>query len=310
MFTLRPSSPIRSARTDSPVIKAAPADGYVDEGSTLPAQYDVDIVRAMLQDPFRVFVYWEIRKESLDALTRYFSPEEVAEFKVVLKLTETTERHEAYFDVDRKGRYWLMVFPDREYEFEIGVRSPEHGYIAMVRSNRVRTPRGTVSPEPPVEEDYRLNPPELMDILEVSGFGIEQSLSLKVADLAGGVLPGDYLASLLMQLPEAVRNALMVAAAGGALTVELIDSLPEPLRSELLKLLSAAGGRVSSAGLLHYLPELLRNIAESEWFGDQVRPIHLAPKFFVGGTENVSWPGGELRWPGLPRRPSSAEFYV
>jgi len=78
-----------------------------------------DIVRAMLQDPFRVFVYWEVRDESLKALTRYFSPDEVAGFKVVLKLIELTGPNEAFFEVERRGRYWLMVFPDREYEFEI-----------------------------------------------------------------------------------------------------------------------------------------------------------------------------------------------
>jgi hypothetical protein len=314
MFILRPSSAFKSERSGSdPVIKAAPSiGGPVDEGSSLPAEYDVDIVRAMLQDPFRVFVYWEVREESLKALTRYFSPDEVAGFKVVLKLIEMTGPNEAFFEVERRGRYWLMVFPDREYEFEIGIRSPVHGYISLVRSNRVRTPRGTVSPEPPSEDDYRLTPSDLMAVIDASGFGAEQSLSLKVAGGRGDDVAPDFLSSLLNELPDAVRSAIMIAATGGSLTAEMIASFPEPLRSELLRLFSATGGRVTAAGLMHYLPELLRTVMESdqEWFGDQIRPIHIAPRFFVGGTENLSWPAGELRWPGLPRRPSSAEIYI
>ena len=317
MFILRPSSPIRTGRTGpEPFIKALPAGEYSDEGSTLPGQYDVDIVRAMLQDPFRMFVYWEVREESLESLTRYFSPEDVAGFHVVLRLIETTGTGEAFFDVDRKGRYWLTVFPDRDYEFEIGVRSPVHGYIALIRSNRVRTPRGTVSPEPPSEDDYRLTPPDLMEVLKASGFGVDQSLNLKVAELGGGPLPPDFLGSLLLELPDSIRNAVLIAAGGAPLTLDLIELLPEPFRSELLKLFSAAGGMVSAVSLMHYLPELLREVgvSEHEWFADQIRPIHLTPKFFVGGTENVSWPAGDMRWPSiersLPRRPSSAEFYL
>lgn len=314
MFILRPSSPFRSDRLGGDaILKAMPAtDGHIDEGSILPTEYEVDIVRAMLQDPFRVFVYWEVREQSLKALTRYFSTEEVSDFKVTLRLTELKGRDEAYFDVDRRGRYWLMVFPDREYEVEIGLRSPVHGFISLVRSNRVRTPRGTVSPEPPSEEDYRLSPYDLLNVIDVSGFGAEQALNLKVTGVFGDEMAPDFLSSLLAQLPESVRTAIMIAAAGGSLTLEMIASLPEPLRSELLKLFSATGGKVTAAGLMHYLPELLRTVMESdrELFGDQFRPIHIGPRFFVGGSENVSSPGEELRWPGLPRRPSSTEFYL
>jgi len=101
MFILRPSSPIRARRTEPPVISAAPGErGHVEPGppgpeGTFPEGYDLDIVRAMLQDPFRVFVYWHVRQESLNALTRFFSPQEVAGFTTVLKLIETSGPAEA-----------------------------------------------------------------------------------------------------------------------------------------------------------------------------------------------------------------------
>jgi hypothetical protein len=265
------------------------------------------MVRAMLQDPFRIFIYWDVREKSLEALTRYFPPEDVGAFRVVLRLIEIQGRNEAFFEVTRRGRYWMTVFPDREYEFEIGVRSPIHGYIALVRSNRVRTPRGTVSPETAEEGDYRLSPPGFVEILQESGFAADQALSLTIAGKPGEVDQSDLLRRAIMALPQEVRDAVIQAAAGGILTAEMIEALPEPLRTELMKLLAASGGELASIGLIHYLPELLREAAEvgRDWIGDHIHPLHLAPRFFLGGTENLTWPGGEFRWPALPQRPSS-----
>jgi len=302
---------MRARKIEPPVISAAPGDIGHAEGAppadgTFPEGYDVDIVRAMLQDPFRVFVYWHVREQSIKALTRYFSPQDVAGFSTVLKLIETTGPAEAFFEIGRRGRYWLTVYPDREYEFEIGVRSPIHGYISLIRSNRVRTPRGTVSPEPAKEEDYRLSPSEFMRVLEMTGFAADRMLSLAIT----GPEESDaenLLAQAFMRLPEAVRMALMIAEAGGPLSPELIATLPEPLRSELLRIIFAGGGLMAAAALMHYLPELLREVVASdrEWIGDELHPLHLTPRFFLGGSEHLPLPAGEMRWPALPRLPSS-----
>src|SRR5262245_66482847 len=115
MFVLRPSSPIRARRTEPPVISAAPGQMGHPEGGppgpdgTFPEGYELDIVRAMLQDPFRVFVYWHVREQSINALTRYFSPQDVQGFTTVLRLIETTGPAEAFFEIGRQGRYWLKI---------------------------------------------------------------------------------------------------------------------------------------------------------------------------------------------------------
>ncbi|HEX8186114.1 MAG TPA: DUF4912 domain-containing protein, partial [Blastocatellia bacterium] len=268
MFILRPSSPTRATGSgpDRPdpaaeieEIKAipieeeekkAPAEPFIDEGLPVPEIYDVDIIRAMLQDPFRIFIYWEVREESLQALTTYFSPEDAAGFKTTLKLLEVEGRNEAYFPVARCGRYWMMVFPDREYEFEIGVRSPVHGYISLIRSNRVRTPRGTVSPEQPAEGEYRLTPPEFMNVIEASGFAADRAAEITVAALPGAGISADQVTSALMRLPDAVRSAVISASAGGGLTSEMIAALPHYMRDELMKLYGAGDGHIASVGLM------------------------------------------------------------
>src|SRR5262245_57858123 len=155
----------------------------------------------MQQDPFHMFIYWEVREESLKALTRYFSVEDAETFKINLRLTELLGRNEAFFEVGRHGRYWMVVFPDRTYEFEIGVRSPEHGFIPLVRSNRVTTPRGTVSPVTADEAEYQLSPPEFIGVLEASGFSAQQSMDLTMAAMPGTNAEPNALTAALMKLP-------------------------------------------------------------------------------------------------------------
>ena len=303
MFILRPSSPIHApvASPEATTAVVPAAVGYVDEGFPLPEGYEVDIIRAVLQDPFRIFAYWEIRDKSLASLTKYFSPEEAAGFRVVLRLLELSGNHEAFFEVPSRGRYWITVFPDREYEFEIGVMSPAHGYISLVRSNRVTTPRGTVSPFADEEPQYRLNAPDFINVLQASGFGSEEALNLTLAGAPGAkAVDTDAISTALIRYSEELRDVVLFAGGGGELSQAQIALLPEPLRSELLKLFLSGGGRMASIGLLHYLPELLRELVESgyEWVGDQTHPLHLAPRFLPGGSENLTWPGGELKWPG------------
>jgi hypothetical protein len=143
---------------------------FIDQGPPVPESYDIDIIRAMVQDPFHLFVYWEISEQSIKTLNQYFSAAAEAAFQITLKLIEIDGPEQASFDVDRQGSHWMIVLPDREYEFEMGVRSSVRGYISLMRSNRVRTPNGTISPVAPNEAEYRSSPQEFTEVLEASGF--------------------------------------------------------------------------------------------------------------------------------------------
>ena len=152
---------------------------------------------------------------------------------------------------------------------------------------------------------------EFFEIMEKSGFGPEQSLNLTVAAMPGTEVSEDALATTFGKLPEDVQAAILLAGNGGRLTAEMIDQLPEALRDLLRRLLEESSGELASAGLIHYLPEILREAVEdeSEWVSDHAHPLRLTPRFFVSASENAQWPEGELAWPLLPRRrPSSDEI--
>jgi hypothetical protein len=274
-------------------------ESFVDLGLPIPDTYGTDILRAMIQDPFRVFIYWEVRRDHLDSLTRYFSPEDIKTFKTVLKLRDTLGGQESYFDVDRRGRYWMMVLPGHEYQFEIGVQSPLHGYISLLASNRVQTPRGTISPITAQSEEYRLQPTEFVEVMEKSGFGAEQSLDITVAAMPGTNLRENILSETLNRLSERTREAIMYAVSGGHLTAEMIAELPETIRDLVLSLYRESGSELASAGLMHYMPELLRETIESEeeWISDPVHPMRVVPRFFIGASENAPQEDRDLQFP-------------
>ena len=323
MFVLRPSSPAKTAplsnldsaasallppplagAVEESAAEAVAAEPFIDLGLPVADRYNTDILRAMIQDPFRVFIYWEAREEHLQALTAYFPPADLPTFRTVLKLRDRSGGQEAFFSVGNRGRYWMMVFPDRAYEFEIGVRSPLHGYISLLRSNIVQTPRGTISPITAEEAEYHLQPVDFLDVMEKSGFGAEQSFDITVAAMPGTDLNDDVLQHTLHKFSDQVRGAIEQALSGGKITAEMIGELPESMRDLLSDLLHQSGGEIASAALMHYLPELLRETIEDEreWVADQTHPLHLSPRFFVGASEIAQVPVGELNVPKSPRR--------
>ncbi len=332
MFVLRPSSPFKTsplfqpsepqsliapalpetelARSEINAKPSVDAEPYIDLGLPIPETYGADIIRAMIQDPFRVFIYWEVREENLDSLKKLFAPEEVATFKTVLKLHDTRGGHEAFFNVDRRGRYWMMVFPDREYQFEIGVRSPLHGYISLIASNTIQTPRGTISPVTADEAEYKLEPFEFIEVLEKSGFGAEQALDITVAAMPGAEVSEDILSETLDKLSHTIREAILFVLAGGKLTPDMITEFPEAVRELLMQLMTQGGSEIASVGMMHYLPELLREAIEDEreWVTEPAHPVHLTPRFFVGASDMMQLPTSELHFPKLPRLSSEAKY--
>ncbi len=175
----------RESAQSQPAAEAKADQPFIDHGPPVPESYDIDIIRAMVQNPFRIFVYWEISEQSIKTLIQYFSAEEAAAaFQITLRLIEIDGPEGPSFDVDRQGSYWMMVKPDREYEFEMGVRSSGRGYISLMRSNRVHTPSGTVSRVAPDEAEYRLSPQEFTEVLEASGFTGSHPLQLTFDSIA------------------------------------------------------------------------------------------------------------------------------
>lgn|GEM_PF-5018440 len=148
--------------------EAKPDQPFVDEGPSLPETYDVDIIRAIVQDPVRIFVYWEISDQSITALTQYFSAKDAGPFRLTLKLFDDG-RVQTCVDVEKQGSCWMTVTPLKDYHFELEAYGAEHEEIPLLKSNRVRTPSARVSRVTSDEAEYYSSSGHFTELLRATG---------------------------------------------------------------------------------------------------------------------------------------------
>ena len=284
---------------------------YVDRGMQIPETYGVDVVRALVQDPFHMMVYWELRPESLGALRELFPNGAATAFAPTMRLTDIDTGSEAYITVPASGKYWFDVVPDRRYRVDVGARSPEHGFVPIARSNVVTTPRGTVAATVDDDPRYRIETPRFVRLLQVTGFASDRVLVdivraeagvVPEAPALGATPPPSYLVEAFGKLPEGVRTAAVSVARGETLTDDQLEELPEELR-QVLDMLRVKGElEVLTAAFMHLLPQMLRRILEAGHFVEGAHPLHLPPRFAIGSSEAVQRPQVDWSW-----MPSMAE---
>lgn len=270
-----------------------------DFGEPIPESYDVDILHALVQDPFRIFIYWELRPAAWETLRFLFPEHEISGFKTALRLEELSEGYEAYFDVPPRGSYWMAVYPGKQYQFEIGMYHPQHGFIAVLHSNVARTPRGTISPEIDRDSRFRVDVGQFMRILEVSGFGSYKELAATVLDEEAE----DYNRAFA-HLPEAMRALIARAARGDLISEDELRVIPRHLRDLIASIRRQSGEALASAALLHFIPEILRwQLYEEEGRAPQIfPPPDISPRFLLGSSDLSLIPMKKFEW-----RPDIAE---
>lgn len=278
---------------------------FIDRGMKIPESYGIDVVRALVQDPFHMMVYWELRPESLRALDGLFPNGDSGGFTPVMRLTELDGEGEAYVVIPTSGKYWFEVSPDRRYRVDIGARSFDYGFVPIARSNVVTTPRGTVATTVDDDPRYRVETPRFVRLLQKTGFASDRVLfdvARADAERAGGAPaaiagePPPYLVDAFAKLPENVRSAAAAAARGETIPLDLIDSLPEHLRRILAMLRARGEAEILTAAFMHLLPQLLRQILEGGLIEEGAHPIHLPPSFSLGGSEVIQRPHVDWSW--------------
>jgi hypothetical protein len=296
-----PAAP--SAAPDEP-----PAEGYVDRGMTLPDAYGVDVARALVQDPFHLMVYWELRAESVRALEGLF-PDGAADFRPTMRLTDLTEGTEAYVNVPLSGKYWFETMPSHQYRADVGAYSPRHGFVPVVRSNVVETPRGTVAAVVDDDPKYRVSTPRFARLLEATGFATDRVLT-DLARAEAGIAPEParlgaapapappppFLVEAFGKLPEPVRAAAVEVARGRSITWSMLDALPPQLRAILESFRGSDDEEILTAAFMHLLPQLLRHVLDGGFVEEQAHPLHLPPRFAIGGSDVLQRPHVDWSW--------------
>lgn len=272
-------------------VKEIPAEPIVDTGLPIPSHYHLDLMRLLVQDPFHVYVYWQFKDSPYERLARLFPN---GDFHTVLKLVDETTNIAVFFDAAFGRNYWFSVFPDRTYKVELGVRSPQLGYIKLLASNAVTTPRGTISDQEDVEPAYQISADEYVQVLRESHLVPERAFTPEgILSLPGQTV--EEQASFWETLPETFRRLLHIIAdvQAGRDYEKLWEKLSQAeltaMVREFLALISqmSGNGELGYMLLLRHLPELLRRAlaAEGEIEVSGPMSIYLAERLGMSASE-------------------------
>lgn len=105
----------------------------------LPAEYGENYITAITIDPYQIFVFWEVREDSLKIFKGNLG---IRVYDVTDIDFETTEAN-SYFDIqvsERIGSTYINVSPSKDFIADIGVFY-EGIFLTFARSKRVSTPR-------------------------------------------------------------------------------------------------------------------------------------------------------------------------
>ena len=294
------------------------AEPIADTGLPIPAHYDLDLMRALVQDPFRLYVYWNLRSDPFARLRRIFTPEQAAEFRLVLRLIDETTRVTVLFAVPYTREYWFDVFPGRRYRIELGLQSRRAGYIKLLGSQAVETPRGGPSEVSAEDPAYAIEADDYLEVLRESHLVPERIFTAEglLARIRG---EGDWeQKELWHSLPTSFRRIMEIIAdlEAGRAYDRWWDRLGEEELAEMVReflgIIRAMGeGELGYLLLLRYLPELLRRVlrATGEISVDKPMPLFLAEQLGQVASEwNVEDPdpAGRGLTHRLPVSPSAA----
>ncbi|MFW5782200.1 MAG: DUF4912 domain-containing protein [Candidatus Muiribacteriaceae bacterium] len=163
---------IGSSNSDS--AKRRPAESNND----LPREYGDTKVVALVRDPLWLHAYWEIGSGKIHDLKnmlgeQYDSSSYVLRVHDVSGIDFNGDNSTSYFDItletDSRSWYINVGNPDREYIIELGMLTPEGQFILIARSNRVKTPRNSISNN--IDEKWMMVEEAYSKILEMSGSG-------------------------------------------------------------------------------------------------------------------------------------------
>lgn len=249
---------------------AADTEPHVDLGLPIPASYHLDLMRALVQDPFHLFVHWQLKDDPFERLRRIFPVTEVDAFQTTLKLVDESNSIAVFFEAPFAREYWFNVFPDRTYRVELGLRSPQYGFIKLLSSQAVRMPRGAPSDQIAEEPEYQIATDDYLEVLRDShlvperAFTIEALLPAGEEDAAGHARKWDALPVSFRQLITVMAD-IQAGRAYDRWWERLSEAeLAEWVREFLRMIQQMGDGELGYLLLLRYLPEVLRRAVNAE----------------------------------------------
>jgi hypothetical protein len=100
-----------------------------------------------MQSPFRLYVYWELKRDPFVTLPEAFGPL-AADYKLAVRVKAPDGDEGTVLEVEPAARnYWLDVEPGREYVVEVGLsKAKGQPFICLLTAEKLSTPPGAGMP--------------------------------------------------------------------------------------------------------------------------------------------------------------------
>jgi hypothetical protein len=147
-------SPAPERRSEPPQAPPTPRPAGIQANRPpeMPAAYGVDRLAIMVRDPYWLHSYWEVTPESIVRAKEQLADRWEGHRWILRVHTYSEGNGQAgpeLFDIDvhpeAHNWYFRVPQPDCSYEGMIGVLTRDGTFYPFARSNRVRTPRDTMS---------------------------------------------------------------------------------------------------------------------------------------------------------------------
>jgi hypothetical protein len=168
--------------TPSPAVADKLAELSADE--PLPESYQVDRILLLPQSPRRIFLYWELARDSFEPLRRVFGAQ-ADDYSLVVRLTDLETDEVTLHEASATRSQWFDAQPDHAYKAEVGLYAPGRAFIRLLTSNVRRTPRASVSLRVADVPDWRVSAEQFSRVLDDAGYVSDAlEVALEAADEA------------------------------------------------------------------------------------------------------------------------------
>ncbi len=136
---------------------------FIDWGENIPDYYNKNYLRVLVQDPYRIFVYWEL---DLNTVSRFFSN---SNNRLILKIHNLTDNITIPINVGNTRSWWVYTSPGKKYRASLLVKEDSGTEIELMKSKIIITPRDTISLKTDEYEIFSSENLEFFEILTLSG---------------------------------------------------------------------------------------------------------------------------------------------
>lgn len=275
----------------SPAIVDRLAEMLPDD-EPLPELPKTNRVRLQVQSPRSLHVYWEFKADPFATLRRAFNWA-ADTYGYAIRQINLDTGDEYVFEASHTNSQWLDAQPGFSYRVDIGLYSVGRGFISLLSSNVVSTPRSGVSRYTDVSFDFYVSPEQFARVLDQSGYvsdALEVTLeaadeatnreaTLKVARELGGIevpeLNEDELAEL--------RGILAALAMG--MSLDDIRSMLSPMLGEWLETIRKQNEAVLQAERLFEIFRYLLGIEAERADYESEEAMRRVARVVLGASE-------------------------